>query len=87
MGECAVRARTRALPALATGHTEPNCLLPPAPPRPSPPRSYIAYESQLDELREARRASRGISGKRGFAEWCITRRIHFVYERATRKFR
>lgn len=48
---------------------------------------YIAYESQLDELREARRISRAISGKRGLAEWCITRRVHFIYERATRKFR
>lgn len=48
---------------------------------------YIEYEERLEELRVARRASRGISGKKGFAEFCIVRRIHFIYERATRKFR
>lgn len=48
---------------------------------------YIAYEEQLEELREARRASRAISGKKSLAEFCIVRRIHFIYERATRKFR
>ena len=48
---------------------------------------YIAYEGQLEELREARRASRAISGKKSLAEFCIVRRMHFIYERATRKFR
>jgi U3 small nucleolar RNA-associated protein 6 len=54
---------------------------------PRPACRYIAYEQQLRELQEVRRTSRGISGKRGLAEWCIMRRIHFIYERATRKFK
>lgn len=48
---------------------------------------YIEYESKLEELRSSRRKSRGISGKKALAEFCIIRRIHFIYERATRKFR
>lgn len=52
-----------------------------------PPGRYIEYESKLEELRSSRRKSRGISGKKALAEFCITRRIHFIYERATRKFR
>ena len=48
---------------------------------------YVEYEERLEELRRARRASRGIAGPKGLAEWCITRRTHFIYERATRKFR
>ena len=45
------------------------------------------YEERLEELHASRRASRSISGKAGLAEYCIVRRIHFIYERATRKFR
>ncbi|KAL4452190.1 hypothetical protein ABPG75_007852 [Micractinium tetrahymenae] len=48
---------------------------------------YIDYEGRLEELRCARRKSRGISGKKALAEFCIIRRIHFIYERAARKFR
>lgn len=48
---------------------------------------YIEYEGKLEELRSSRRKSRGISGKKALAEFCIIRRIHFIYERATRKFR
>lgn len=48
---------------------------------------YIDYESKLEELRQARRSSRGITGKKSLADFCIIRRIHFIYERATRKFR
>ncbi len=60
-----------ALTTLATPH------LPPPP----------DYEERLEELRASRRASRSISGKAGLAEYCIVRRTHFIYERATRKFR
>ncbi|PRW57423.1 U3 small nucleolar RNA-associated 6-like protein [Chlorella sorokiniana] len=48
---------------------------------------YIDYEERLEELRASRRSSRSISGKAGLAEFCIVRRIHFIFERATRKFR
>ena len=48
---------------------------------------YIQYEEELEELRAARARSRAISGKKGLAEFCIVRRTHFIYERATRKFR
>lgn len=48
---------------------------------------YIEYESRLEELRQHRRRERGITGKKSLADYCITRRIHFIYERATRKFR
>lgn len=48
---------------------------------------YAEYEMQLEELRRTRRKTRGIAGKRSLADYCIARRVHFVYERATRKFR
>lgn len=48
---------------------------------------YIQYESKLEQLRLHRRKERGITGKKSLSDYCITRRIHFIYERATRKFR
>ncbi|MEW5311765.1 MAG: hypothetical protein WDW38_003451 [Sanguina aurantia] len=48
---------------------------------------YIEYESKLEELRRYRKKRGGIKGKKGLAEMCMIRRIHFIYERATRKFK
>ena len=48
---------------------------------------YVQYESKLEELRRLRKDSRVLKGKKGLAESAIIRRIHFIYERATRKFR
>lgn len=48
---------------------------------------YVQYETKLEELRRLRRDSRALRGKKGLAENALIRRIHFIYERATRKFR
>ncbi|GIL45686.1 hypothetical protein Vafri_2881 [Volvox africanus] len=48
---------------------------------------YIDFESKLEELRRARKQKLGIKGKKSLAEVAIVRRIHFIYERAGRKFR
>ncbi|KXZ47086.1 hypothetical protein GPECTOR_38g323 [Gonium pectorale] len=48
---------------------------------------YIDFESKLEELRKHRKTKLGIKGKKGLAEMGIVRRIHFIYERAGRKFR
>ena len=48
---------------------------------------YVQYETKLEELRRLRKESRVLKGKKGLAESAIIRRIHFIYERATRKFR
>ena len=48
---------------------------------------YVRYETNLEELRRLRKESRVLKGKKGLAESAIIRRIHFIYERATRKFR
>lgn len=42
----------------------------------------------MDSLRKHRRRILGLEGqKRTLADYAMTRRIHFIYERATRKFR
>lgn len=48
---------------------------------------YIEYETNLEKLRQVRRKERNIKGKPSLADHCIVRRIHFIYERALRKFR
>lgn len=48
---------------------------------------YVQYETKLEELRRLRKESRVLKGKKGLSESAIIRRIHFIYERATRKFR
>lgn len=48
---------------------------------------YIQYESDLDELRKLRKDAMGLEGKRGLADTSMTKRIHFIYQRATQKFR
>lgn len=48
---------------------------------------YVEYEIALEELRSLRSRMMGGSGKRSLADYCIVRRVHFVLERATRKFR
>jgi len=47
----------------------------------------IEFETKLEELRKHRKKALKIKGKRGPAETGIVRRIHFTYERATRKFK
>jgi U3 small nucleolar RNA-associated protein 6 len=42
---------------------------------------------KLEELRQARKHKLRVKGKKGLAEVCIVRRIHFIFERASRKFR
>lgn len=48
---------------------------------------YCDYEWKLEQLRQLRRKKREISGKRSLADYGIVRRIHFIYDRATRKFK
>ncbi|KAG2432848.1 hypothetical protein HXX76_008581 [Chlamydomonas incerta] len=48
---------------------------------------YADFEMKLEELRQARKAKKHIKGKKGLAEVGIVRRIHFIFERAGRKFR
>lgn len=50
-------------------------------------RRYLQFEGALEELRQHRKALLGLSSREGLAEGCITRRQHFIYERATRKFK
>ncbi|KAF5837621.1 U3 small nucleolar RNA-associated protein 6-domain-containing protein [Dunaliella salina] len=47
----------------------------------------IEFETKLEELRKHRKKALKIKGKRGPAETGIVRRIHFTFERATRKFK
>ncbi|KAK2080502.1 hypothetical protein QBZ16_000355 [Prototheca wickerhamii] len=47
----------------------------------------IEYESQLERLRLARRRARHLRGKSTLADRCLVQRVHFIYRRATRKFR
>lgn len=47
---------------------------------------YVQYESRLEELRQLRRDVLGVESKKTLADFAIVRRIHFIYERATRKF-
>lgn len=48
---------------------------------------YIDYEAKLEELRLIRKHKLGIKGQKSLAEVAIPRRIHFIYERAARKFK
>ena len=48
---------------------------------------YIEYEQALEELRDARRRQRGIGGPNTLADYCLPRRIHFIYDRLLRKFK
>ena len=49
---------------------------------------YIEYEEKLEALRLHRKEERGmIGGKHTLAEWAIPRRIHFIYDRALRRFK
>ncbi len=47
----------------------------------------MQYESRLEELRQLRKSIIGVESKKSLADHAIVRRIHFIYERATRKFR
>lgn len=47
---------------------------------------YCEYEWRLEQLRQLRRKAKAISGKRSLADYGIVRRIHFIYDRSTRKF-
>ncbi|KAG1662062.1 hypothetical protein FOA52_005309 [Chlamydomonas sp. UWO 241] len=48
---------------------------------------YIEYELRLEELRRLRKQKLGIQGKKSIAETAIVKRVHFIYERASRKFK
>eukprot|EP00195_Chlamydomonas_chlamydogama_P008645 CAMPEP_0202892056 /NCGR_PEP_ID=MMETSP1392-20130828/1902_1 /ASSEMBLY_ACC=CAM_ASM_000868 /TAXON_ID=225041 /ORGANISM="Chlamydomonas chlamydogama, Strain SAG 11-48b" /LENGTH=719 /DNA_ID=CAMNT_0049575931 /DNA_START=74 /DNA_END=2233 /DNA_ORIENTATION=- len=48
---------------------------------------YIEYEMKLEELRKLRKKTLSITGKKSLADVAIIRRIHFIYERAARKFK
>ena len=48
---------------------------------------YCEYEWKLEQLRQLRRKSKAIAGKRSLADYGIVWRIHFIYDRATRKFK
>ena len=50
-------------------------------------RRYADYEWKLELLRRHRRMERNIEGKKSLADYGIVRRIHFIFERATRKFK
>ena len=45
------------------------------------------YEGKLEELRRLRKDALGLGGSRSLADHAIVRRVHFIYQRATRKFR
>ena len=47
----------------------------------------MEYETKLEELRRLRRDALGISTKQTLADHALIRRVHFIYQRATRKFR
>lgn len=49
---------------------------------------YIQYETRLEELRKLRKEAAGLAGTmKSLADHALVRRIHFIFERATRKFR
>lgn len=48
---------------------------------------YIQYEERLEALRVHRKEERGMAGKHTLSEWAIPRRIHFIYDRALRRFK
>ena len=49
---------------------------------------YVEYEERLEALRVHRKEERGMAGgKHTMAEWAIPRRIHFIYDRALRRFK
>lgn len=48
---------------------------------------YVQYETSLEQLRKLRKKQRSIEGAATLADFCIIRRIHYIFERATRKFR
>lgn len=48
---------------------------------------YIRYEEKLEALRVHRKEERGMAGKHTLSEWAIPRRIHFIYDRALRRFK
>ena len=51
------------------------------------PCRYAEYETKLEALRAHRKELMGLQGKTTLADYAIVKRIHLIYERATRKFR
>ncbi len=81
--EPCTRRRPRAPPPPPPHHPRPRT---PAS-RPPAPR-YIEYECKLEELRKHRRKALELAdSKKTLADYAIVRRVHFIFERATRKFR
>jgi hypothetical protein len=73
------RAPHRTQPAVhpATSHASP-----------SSPRSYAEYETKLEQLRQARRRALCLAQtKQTLADYALVKRVHFIFERATRKFK
>jgi hypothetical protein len=59
----------------------------PSHPQPHHP-SYAEYETKLEQLRQARRHALGLAGaKQTLADYAIVKRVHFIFERAARKFK
>ncbi|GAX82298.1 hypothetical protein CEUSTIGMA_g9727.t1 [Chlamydomonas eustigma] len=48
---------------------------------------YIEYEQKLEELRQYRKQKLGFKGKKSSHEVTIVKRVHFIFERAARKFK
>ncbi len=46
----------------------------------------MEYEKQVEALRLMRKKSRRLHGNASLADYAGVRRIHFIFERATRKF-
>eukprot|EP01135_Chromosphaera_perkinsii_P004933 Nk52_evm38s304 gene=Nk52_evmTU38s304 len=49
--------------------------------------SYVEYEENLDALRVKRKARLGIFKKNSASDYSIKKRIHFIFQRAIKKFR
>lgn len=45
------------------------------------------FQTALNSIQSLAATSNDFAGKKGLAEMCMIRRIHFIYERATRKFK
>jgi U3 small nucleolar RNA-associated protein 6 len=50
--------------------------------------SYAEYETKLEQLRRARRRGLGLEqAKQSLADYALVKRVHFIFERAVRKFK
>lgn len=50
--------------------------------------SYAEYETKLEQLRQVRRRALGLAqSKQTLADYAIVKRVHFIFQRATSKFK